>query len=77
MNSDFKNSHNSKSENIQTDNFLLAAHIGIGLELGEFGLDIRYEKGISKVPTTFTNDFITIDVKANQLICALKYQIGE
>ena len=61
---------------VNTDSFSLAVHMGLGIDIGKLGLDIRWEKGLSKSYSSVSNDFFIIDSRANQLICSLKYQLN-
>lgn len=61
---------------VDTDSFSLALNVGVGLEIGKLGLDIRWEKGLSKTESIFFNDFITVDSRSSQLICGLKYRLS-
>jgi hypothetical protein len=61
---------------VNTDSFSLAVHMGLGIDIGNLGLDIRWEKGLSKSYSSVSNDFFIIDSRANQLICSLKYQLN-
>jgi hypothetical protein len=58
---------------IDTDSFSLALHIGVGINIESFGLDVRWEKGLSKTESSLFNNTITIDSRSNQLICSLSY----
>jgi hypothetical protein len=71
LNSDFDD-----TARIDTDSFSLALNVGIGFEIGKLGLDIRLERGLSKIESIFFNDFITVDSRSSQLICGLKYQLS-
>ncbi|WP_445954751.1 hypothetical protein [Yeosuana sp.] len=68
----------SKYENIypiETDSFALALNLGIGFQLGKFGLDIRWEKGLSNSETILFKDLVTLDNKPNQLITGVTYKV--
>ncbi|HEX9825777.1 MAG TPA: hypothetical protein VGA80_04200 [Flavobacteriaceae bacterium] len=62
---------------MDTDSFSLALHIGGGIDIGSFGLDVCWERGLSKIQSTMLNNSITIDSRSSQLICSLKYRFGK
>lgn len=63
-------------DNVKND-FTVGLNIGAGLNLGKFGVDLRYERGFSKNEATFINSNITniepdrIDTRPDQLILSL------
>lgn len=69
-----------KIEDIKSD-FTVGVHIGIGVNLGKIGADIRYERGLSKNEATFINTNITslpesrIDTRSDQVILSLSVKI--
>jgi len=60
-------------DNVEND-FTVGLNIGAGVNLGRFGVDLRYERGFSKNEATFINTNITnleasrIDTRPDQLI---------
>jgi hypothetical protein len=67
---------NIAQSDIETDSFSLASHIGVGVDIGKLGLDIRWEKGLSNTKSSILYNSINIDSKSNQLICSLKYLLN-
>ena len=65
---------------IESD-FTVGIQVGLGVSLGNIGLDIRYEKGLSENEAIFINDNITslplsrIDTRSDQIILALSVKI--
>lgn len=70
IDSDFEDTNN-----ITTDAFGFAFNAGINVEVGKFGVDVRWERGLSKTETEMFNGMITIDSRPNQLIAGLYYKI--
>jgi hypothetical protein len=56
------------------DKFSVGVQMGFGLELGSLGVDVRWERGLSKTETKFSNG-ITADNRTNQIIFGLSYQL--
>lgn len=61
-------------ENID-DKLNLGYHIGTRLNLGDLGIDIRYEKGVSKMATKVANIQST-DIRPNQVILGLSLKFN-
>jgi len=67
-------------ENIEKD-FTVGLNIGAGVNLGKFGVDIRYERGFSSNETDFINNNITtvepdrIDTRPDQIIISLSVKL--
>ena len=63
-------------DDVEND-FTVGLNIGAGLNLGRFGVDLRYERGFSENEATFINTNITnleadrIDTRPDQLILSL------
>ncbi len=72
LDSDFDN-----ISKVKTNSFSLALNIGVGIEIGKLGLDVRWERGVSKTKSMFLNDFISIDSRSTQLICGVKYRFSK
>jgi Outer membrane protein beta-barrel domain len=65
---------------IDNDNFSLNAQIGIGLKFERFDVDLRWERGLSKVESNFVTDIanvgVNFDTRPNQLILGVAYRFG-
>ena len=76
LNSDF--SLNDISE-VDTDGFSVGLQFGAGIELGNLGIDVRWERGLNAVESTFlnvaTNTNVTFDTRVNQIIIGLSYKL--
>ncbi|MBL4745404.1 MAG: outer membrane beta-barrel protein [Flavobacteriaceae bacterium] len=68
---------------IKTDDFSVGIQLGIGVELGKLGIDVRWERGLSKSETTYSKriagegsalDSFEIDTRPNQIIFGLSYE---
>ena len=74
LNSDF--SLNDISE-VDTDGFSVGMQFGAGIELGNLGIDVRWERGLNTVESTFLNaisERVTFDTRVNQIIIGLSYK---
>ena len=72
----------SEFENITTNDFSVGLQIGTGLELGRFGLDVRWEKGFSNdlkgdLDNGILNTGIEVDNRPNQIIFGLSYRFND
>ena len=68
----------SEFENISTNDFSVGLQIGTGLELGRFGVDVRWEKGFSNDATgDFLNTGIKVDNRPNQIIFGVAYRFND
>ena len=69
-----------KISDIESD-FTVGLHIGVGVDLGPIGVDLRYERGLSANEATFINTNITtlpesrIDTRSDQVILSLSVKI--
>ncbi|MDB4199360.1 PorT family protein [Polaribacter sp.] len=76
LKSDF--SLNDISE-VDTDGFSVGMQFGAGIELGNLGIDVRWERGLNTVESTFlnvsTNTNVTFDTRVNQIIIGLSYKL--
>jgi len=66
-------------KDIKTDDFSLGMQLGVGVELGKLGIDVRWERGLSKNETKLTSkiegsDAFEIDTRPNQIIFGLSYE---
>jgi hypothetical protein len=74
---EYSNGNKYYRNDVETDAFSAAMLIGIGIDIGRLGLDIRWERGITNGKTTFFSDSLAIDSRANQLICGLTYKLSQ
>jgi len=63
--------------NVKTDNFTVGLQFGGGIELGKFGIDVRWEKGLSGIKsTTLVNtQNINFDTRVDQIIFGLSIKL--
>jgi len=70
-------------KDIETDDFSLGMQVGVGVELGKLGIDVRWERGLSKNETKYSKlaagegsalDAFEIDTRPNQIIFGLSYE---
>jgi hypothetical protein len=75
LNSDFSL---NDIENVDTDGFTVGLQFGAGVELNNLGIDVRWERGLNTVESTFlnvsTNTNVTFDTRVNQIIIGLSYK---
>lgn len=84
LNTDFKDSSvYDNVKEISSDEFSMGMQLGIGLEFGKLGADIRWEKGISETEANFIGDIvgseeidqkISIDTRPEQFIISVYYK---
>jgi hypothetical protein len=75
LNSDFSLNNITAAD---TDGFSVGLQFGAGIELGNLGIDVRWERGLNTVESTFLNaisERITFDTRVNQIIIGLSYQL--
>jgi len=64
-------------EDVDTDGFSVGLQFGAGIELGNLGIDVRWERGLNDVESTFLNainERVTFDTRVNQIIIGLSYK---
>lgn len=76
LKSDFENFSINNLEN----DFTVGLHLGVGVNLGKLGLDVRYERGLSENEATFASDTIDsidgrVDSRPSQIIFSLSYKL--
>lgn len=77
LNSDFEGIGINDIEN----DFSVGAHLGLAVNLGKLGIDLRYERGFSNNEARFINTNITslpdsrIDTRSDQLILSLSLKL--
>jgi hypothetical protein len=59
------------------DKFSVGVQMGLGIEFGNLGIDVRWERGLSETEANFSkeNADFTIDNRTNQIIFGLSYQL--
>lgn len=64
---------------ISTNEFSLGIQMGFGIEFGRLGVDVRWERGLSKNETRFVdnniNSNVNFDTRVNQIIFGLAYRL--
>lgn len=68
----------SDISDVETDNFSMGIQFGGGVELGKFGLDIRWERSFSGIESSFINNLgnsVDFDTRVNQIIIGLSYRL--
>ncbi|MDA9087111.1 PorT family protein [Polaribacter sp.] len=74
LNSDFSL---NDIENVDTDGFTVGLQFGAGIELNNLGIDVRWERGLNTIESTFLNalsERVTFDTRVNQIIIGLSYK---
>ncbi|AUC84353.1 hypothetical protein CW731_03140 [Polaribacter sp. ALD11] len=56
------------------DKFSVGLQMGVGVELGRIGVDVRWERGLSKTEAKFAN-IATVDNRTNQIIFGLSLKL--
>jgi hypothetical protein len=70
----------TKLSDIESD-FTVGLHIGLGVNLGPLGVDLRYERGLSSNEASFINtNIITlpesrVDTRSDQVILSLSFKV--
>ena len=67
---------------VSTESFSLGIQLGSGIELGRLGLDIRWERGLSKTEIVFVDDTIfdsnfNFDRRVSQIIFGISYRFSK
>jgi len=75
LNNDLKGINISDVKN----NFSVGMNIGASIELGRLGIDVRYERGLSKNEANWSNagNTFTLDSRPEQLIFSLSYSLSK
>lgn len=65
---------------VSTDQFSLGIQLGGGIEFGRLGIDVRWERGLSKNETKFVDDSIgsvevNFDTRVSQIIFGVSYRL--
>lgn len=56
------------------DKFSVGVQMGFGIELGNLGIDVRWERGLSETEAKFSNG-ITVDNRTDQIIFGLSLKL--
>tara|TARA_B110000003_G_scaffold53347_1_gene53135 strand:+ start:88341 stop:88976 length:636 start_codon:yes stop_codon:yes gene_type:complete len=66
---------------VSSNNFSLGIQLGAGIELGRLGLDLRWERGFSKIESYFVDNTINsnfnFDTRVNQIIFGISYKLNK
>ena len=66
---------------VSTESFSLGIQLGAGIELGRLGIDLRWERGLSKTETVFVDntDFsnFNFDKRVSQIIFGISYKLSK
>ena len=67
----------SSVSEVKLNKFSLGLQSGFGIELGKIGVDVRWERGLSKSEASFADGDgnFTIDNRTNQIILGLSYRL--
>lgn len=63
---------------VKADGFSLGIQYGIGIDLGDFGIDVRWERSLSDTESSFVDNNIgnvNFDTRVNQIIVGLSYKL--
>lgn len=79
INTDLKSSSIDNIKTVSTEDFTVAGQIGIGLNLGKFGADLRWEVGINDTEAEFSiedidNLDVFVDTSQQQFILSFYYK---
>ena len=67
---------------VSTESFSLGIQLGAGIELGNLGIDLRWERGLSKTEIVFVDDTIfdsnfNFDRRVSQIIFGISYRFSK
>ena len=68
----------SEISDVETDNFSMGIQFGGGVELGKFGIDLRWERAFSGIESSLINNLgnsVNFDTRVNQIIIGLSYRL--
>ena len=67
----------SDISSVEADGFTVGLQFGGGIELGKFGIDVRWERGFNGVESTFLDGAtnVTFDTRVNQIIFGISYKL--
>lgn len=66
--------------NVNIADFSMGLQFGAGVDIGRLGLDVRWERSLSGIETSFldstiTNGAVNFDTRVNQIIVGLSYRL--
>ena len=67
---------------VSTESFSLGIQLGAGIELGRLGIDLRWERGLSKTETVFVDNTIfdsnfNFDKRVSHIIFGISYKLSK
>jgi len=67
---------------VSSESFSLVIQLGAGIELGRLGIDLRWERGLSKTETVFVDNTIfdsnfNFDKRVSQIIFGISYKLSK
>lgn len=70
----------SEITNVKIKDFSMGLQFGAGVDIGRLGVDVRWERSLSGVETSFldstiTNGAVNFDTRVNQIIVGLSYRL--
>jgi len=83
VSTDLNSSSFDNIKNISSDDFTVAGQVGIGLNFGRFGADIRYEVGLADSDAIFVGNVddiisnINVDTSQQQFILSFYYKFNK
>ncbi len=83
ISTDLNSSSLDNIKNISSDDFTVAGQVGLGLNFGRFGADIRYEVGLSDTDAIFVGNIddilstVNIDTSQQQFILSFYYKFNK
>lgn len=79
INTNLKSSSIDDIRNVSSDDFTVAAQVGIGINLGRIGADIRWETGITDAEALFQANFDSalVDTSQQQFILSFYYKFNK
>lgn len=67
----------SDIQNVEANGFTVGLQFGGGIEIGKFGIDVRWERGFNGIESTFLSGTTNVefDTRVNQIIIGLSYRL--
>ena len=59
----------------ELDKFSVGLQMGVGVEFGNIGVDVRWERGLTNNEANFVTDNFTVDNRTNQIIFGLSLKL--
>ncbi len=57
------------------DKFSVGVQMGVGVEFGKVGVDVRWERGLSNTEANFVDSSLNIDNRTNQIIFGISLEL--